>query len=285
MMQQATPITQEILNRAGDIAREMLEGRFALDGLVFDPIIVERKIDHYGDEYIDIRIVFDGKVKQLDVSWTVGMVGWIHSKLEGEGIYLTNTIGKRFTEKVEWDYVQKHGWDYVEEHGWPKEDESVNPQDLLRIAEGLASGALGGGRGRPRQAELRRAISAAYYAMFHTLALCGANMLVGATHANRSQPDWNQVYRALEHGYARNQCNNRAAMSRFSSGIRRFGQLFVLMQRERQAADYDPSASFSRAETIEFVDEATRVIAEFEDADTIERRAFAVFVLFRLRSG
>ena len=161
----------------------------------------------------------------------------------------------------------------------------MNPRDLLRIAEGLASGALGGGRGRPRQAELRRAISAAYYAMFHTLALCGANTLVGATHANRRQPDWNQVYRALEHGYARNQCNNRAAMSRFSLGIRRFGQLFVLMQRERQAADYDPNASFSRPEAMEFVNEAAGVIAEFENVDPSERRAFAIFVLFRLRSG
>ena len=57
----------------------------------------------------------------------------------------------------------------------------MNPDDLLRIAEGLARGALGSGMGRPRQAELRRAISAAYYAMFHALALCGANTLVGAT--------------------------------------------------------------------------------------------------------
>ena len=122
-MMHATPITEEIIDRVEDIAREMLEERFASDGLIFDPIIVERKIDHYGDEYIDIRIVLDGKVKQLDVGWTTGMVRRIHSKLEGEGIYLTNTIGKRFTEKVEWDYVQKHGWEYVEEHGWPEDDE------------------------------------------------------------------------------------------------------------------------------------------------------------------
>ena len=121
-MMHATPITEEIMDRVEDIAREMLEERFAPDGLAFDPIIVERKIDYYGDEYIDIRIVLDGKVKQLDVSWTIGMVDRIHSKLEGEGIYLTNTIGKRFMEKTDWDYVQKHGWDYVIEHGWPEED-------------------------------------------------------------------------------------------------------------------------------------------------------------------
>ena len=161
----------------------------------------------------------------------------------------------------------------------------MNPQDLLRIAEGLAQGAISGGMGRPRQAELRRAVSAAYYAMFHTLALCGANTLVGAARASRSQPEWLQVYRALEHGYARNQCNNQTAISRFSSIIQEFGALFVRMQMQRQTADYNPNTSFSRARVMRLIDETARVIAEFENADARERRAFAVFVLFRLRSS
>ena len=161
----------------------------------------------------------------------------------------------------------------------------MNPQDLLRIAEGLARGAIGSGRGRPRQAELRRAISAAYYAMFHTLALCGANTLVGAARVNRNQPEWIQVYRSLEHGYARNQCNNRAVMDRFPLEIQDFGVLFARIQRERQAADYDPNASFSRYRVRRFVNEATRVIAAFENADPRERRAFSVVVLFRFRNN
>ena len=122
-MMHATPITEEIIERVADIVKEMLAERFALEGLVFDPIIVERKIDHYGDEYIDILMVFNGKVEQLDVDWTISMSRRIRSKLESEGIYLANMIGKGFVEKVEWDYVQKHGWEYVEEHGWPAEDE------------------------------------------------------------------------------------------------------------------------------------------------------------------
>ena len=120
MMQQATPITQEILDRAGDIAREMLEERFTSDGFVFDPIIVERKIDHYGDEYIDILIVFDGKISLLDPGWTVGLPVRMRSMMAEEGIHLTNVINTEFEVKVEWDYIQKHGWDYVEEHGWPE---------------------------------------------------------------------------------------------------------------------------------------------------------------------
>ena len=80
----------------------------------------------------------------------------------------------------------------------------MNPRDLIRISRQLASGAVGGSRGRPRQAELRRAVSAAYYALFHSLALCCAERLAGSSRASRRDQSWIQTYRALEHGYARN---------------------------------------------------------------------------------
>ena len=160
----------------------------------------------------------------------------------------------------------------------------MNPHDLLAIAERLArGGVIGSGRGRPPQAELRRAVSATYYAMFHALALCCANTLVGATRANRSQPAWDQVYRTLEHGFARNQCSNRAAMREFPPDIRNFGELFVFLQRERHSADYNPNANFLRLPVLYLVEEAKDIITQFENADARERQTFAAFVLFRLR--
>lgn len=163
----------------------------------------------------------------------------------------------------------------------------MEPFDLLRIAEQLASGAIGSGIGRPRQAELRRAISAAYYAMFHTLARCCADTLVGASRTNRNQQAWRQTYRALEHGQARNQCANRALLSRFPAQVRRFGELFVYMQRLRHIADYDPDpdpeTDFDRAYIMQLIAETASTITDFQSADVIDRRAFAAFVLFRLR--
>jgi uncharacterized protein (UPF0332 family) len=41
----------------------------------------------------------------------------------------------------------------------------VPPHDLLQVASRLAQSSLG----KPKQAHLKRAISTAYYAMFHTL--------------------------------------------------------------------------------------------------------------------
>jgi len=54
----------------------------------------------------------------------------------------------------------------------------LNPRDLLRIARQLARWP---NRGRPREANLSRAVSATYYALFHALATCCADMLAGTT--------------------------------------------------------------------------------------------------------
>ena len=159
----------------------------------------------------------------------------------------------------------------------------MTPTGLIRIARHLAAGGVGSGIGRPRQDELCRAVSCAYYAMFHTLASCCADMLVGATRARRRQEAWRQTYRALEHGHAKNQCSNARMLSRFPTEIRRFGDLFTHMQRRRHDADYDPDASFSRSDVMQFIDETESAIAGFETVDARDRRGFAVFVLLRNR--
>ena len=53
----------------------------------------------------------------------------------------------------------------------------MNPARLINIATQLA---LSSGDTPERQEDLRRAVSTAYYAMFHTLANSNANALIGA---------------------------------------------------------------------------------------------------------
>ena len=159
----------------------------------------------------------------------------------------------------------------------------MNPSDLIRIARHLALGGVGSRLGRPRQSDLCRAVSCAYYAMFHTLAGCCADMLVGATRAGRSQQAWRQTYRALEHGHAKNQCSNTRILSRFPPEIQDLGEHFVDMQRRRHYADYDPETDLDRSAVMTFIDDTERVIAGFENLGARDRRAFAVYVLLRNR--
>ena len=114
----------------------------------------------------------------------------------------------------------------------------MQPGDFIATARDLT----GTNRGRPRQTNLRRAVSTAYYALSHCLAACCADTLVGGAGADRSPEAWNQAYRAIEHGQARGRCTDAAGRS-FPPGILQFATHFADMQRERHRADYDPDAN------------------------------------------
>ena len=130
----------------------------------------------------------------------------------------------------------------------------MNPEHLLDIADGLARGS--GEPGRPRRAQLARAVSTAYYAVFHVLANCCADRLAGATPATRSRRAWRQTYTSLEHRVVRNRCENRSVVHRFPKDLQEFAASFATLQREREAADYEPDWTYSRYRAAEFVQEA-----------------------------
>ena len=162
----------------------------------------------------------------------------------------------------------------------------MSPDDLLTIAKSLASGRIAAHRGRPRQAELRRAISAAYYALFHTLANSCANLLVGSRSSTRTRQAWRQAYRSLDHGQVKKQCTERRprrVLQRFPQAVQDFAEHFVNVQRLRHLADYDPLERFVRSEVSQVVEQSESIILEFNQVSREDRRAFAIFVLFNLR--
>ena len=156
----------------------------------------------------------------------------------------------------------------------------MQPLDFTRAARDLVD-SVGGGR--PREVNLRRAVSTTYYALFHCLADCCANMLAGSVQANRSHPAWRQTYRALQHTTARNRCR-RGAINRFPADIRNFAKLFVSMQVKRHRADYDPGGTFRKSDVIQDIDEAEDVIKRFSEVSRADRRAFAIYVLLDIRN-
>ena len=159
----------------------------------------------------------------------------------------------------------------------------MNWEQLIALARTLASAPeYGERRGRPQQVHLCKAISAAYYAMFHALAQSNADTLIGASPRFRNLPAWTLTYRALDHGYARSQMNR--GMNTFETAIEDFGLAFVDLQNWRHRADYDPNAEFSRPDAVRLVDRAEAAIIAFEAADQTERKAFAAHVLFRVRT-
>ena len=157
----------------------------------------------------------------------------------------------------------------------------VSHNDLIATARELA-GAVGGLP--PRQTNLRRAVSTTYYAMFHCLAENCADMLVGEAGSGRSEPAWQQAYRALQHGTIRARCKNEGMIQRFPAGIREFSKQLVRLQTHRERADYEPAGIFEQLAVVEDIIRAENAIAQFRQAPERDRRAFAVYVLLNIRN-
>jgi hypothetical protein len=150
--------------------------------------------------------------------------------------------------------------------------------DLLDIAADLARREQAG---RPRQASLRRAISSAYYALFHALAYLCADVLVGRT---KPWDIFSPIYRTLDHGRAKD------AFKRISGNhgphIAFIGQTFILLQERRHTADYDPSPfPFGRSETLDLIEQARQALARVQALAGNERLLVAIQLIARTRPG
>lgn len=137
--------------------------------------------------------------------------------------------------------------------------------------------------GKPSQANLRRATSTIYYALFHCLARSVADLLVGGSNAVRSKSAWQQAYRALEHGSAKNACKDQRVLKKFPKDVEDFANQFVTMQAKRHKADYDPFGKFYKSAVLQDLADAEDVIKRYQAAAIKDRRAFAAFVVFKPR--
>lgn len=148
---------------------------------------------------------------------------------------------------------------------------------LIATARRLARG----GATRPSRADLGKAVSAAYYALFHAMARDCADLIVG-TGKDRSEAAWNHAYRALEHGFAKNACRSAAGQG-LDPKIVGVADTFVELQEERHRADYDPAVTYTRMEVDNIIRVADEAIASLRRAPRRDRRAFAVLLLLQRR--
>ena len=155
----------------------------------------------------------------------------------------------------------------------------MDPEHLLQLATDLAEI----NPRRPRRADLCRAVSTTYYAMFHCLARTCADSLAGRAGTVGSRPMWRRVYRAPEHGQARARCENMP--SSFPDEVRQFGRTFAMLQSKRHLADYDPDYRIGKSEVTADIHRARTAIDRFLATPASVRRDFAIHVLMKVRPG
>jgi hypothetical protein len=147
--------------------------------------------------------------------------------------------------------------------------------DLLRTARLLAHA----GKQRPTQSNLRRAVSTAYYALFHAIAHEGAERFIGRL-TPKNRQSWLQCYRALNHGEAKTRLSQVRNLG-FSRDLVDVADAFRELQEARHRADCDPTYRLKRSDALFHIALAEAAIAQFMKAERAERLALMAHLLLR----
>jgi len=166
----------------------------------------------------------------------------------------------------------------------------LNPEHLFDQAEKLI---LSPPAGRPRQVDIRRAISAAYYAVFHATLAAAADQFVGVTKRNTKL--YTLVYRSVDHGWFRDLClevrktqlpdkyQQYVTGGGLGGNIQAFAATALEIQKKRHSADYDPSLRVNSSDAVIAIKAARSALTRFNTADADVRESFLGLLLFRPR--
>lgn len=166
----------------------------------------------------------------------------------------------------------------------------IESQRLLVIADELVGRTR---RGPPPQTLLRRAISTAYYALFHHIVAAAADALVGRRY--RRSPRYVLVYRAFEHSKMRQvaelldrqQLGDKAraalGMAMPTQEIRDIATAFSNLQKQRHWADYDPSGKISTSDARDLIEQAEIAIESLNRMPVDDRKNLLVFMMTSAR--
>ena len=149
------------------------------------------------------------------------------------------------------------------------------PDDMLDLAASLATG----GVGRPRQADLRRAISTAYYALFHRLIDDACRMMISGRGS-----DSDRLRGVLRRAFGHQDMLDAAKSFRSANmkrafrpaldneeipdSLRRVADAFFRLQQARHEADYNLAVSIAREDAITSVE---TVQTAFRDWEQVQR--------------
>lgn len=167
----------------------------------------------------------------------------------------------------------------------------MEPEDLIKHAQRL----IKSGKGKPKQVELKRAVSAAYYSLFHRFLKAAADDLIGSTATARRSSAYKLIYRGFEHSRMRTTAIDatKATMppklveasgyTQFSEQIQAAARAFVELQQKRHSADYDPQFRFSKSDARVAIELAIFGGGMFDIANATERRSFLLCMLMPQR--
>mgnify|MGYP000459207315 CR=1 FL=1 len=164
----------------------------------------------------------------------------------------------------------------------------LNSEHLIDQGDRLATRPAAGA---PRQADLRRAVSSAYYALFHAVLLGAADLVVGQ--ARRSSVIYSLVYRTPNHGQVRKRfnevLNNSGAVlsylnqGEFGADAIAFARAFVELHEKRHLSDYDPLYRITASEAAVAIATGRAALVHWNAIPREQKDVILLLCLFQAR--
>jgi hypothetical protein len=141
--------------------------------------------------------------------------------------------------------------------------------------------------------DLRRAISDAYYGIFHATLAAAADQFVGVS--KRATTRYVLLYRSISHGAIYELCSEvrkpmlprslvrHAPPGGFGLNLKGYAEGVLELQAKRLSADYDPLMRYQRADALAAAVTGQNALSHFTNAAGAEREAFLALLVFKPR--
>ncbi len=143
-------------------------------------------------------------------------------------------------------------------------------------------------------AALRRAVSTAYYAVFHAVLRAAASRFMGP--GMHARAGYALLYRSFDHRHMKEMCEalklptlkqrlqRQLGRRAVSLDMQSFSEDFVALQEARHEADYDPTAQWTPSDALGLIGAAERAIATFHRITPEEQADMLALLMVKPRA-
>ncbi len=150
----------------------------------------------------------------------------------------------------------------------------LDPTLLIDSADHAVNNAFPSG---PSREVIHRAISTAYYAVFHAVNASNADVQHGIPTNAPTVRAWTATYRRMRHGFATR--NLRRHLFQLTQDAQLLANHFINLKNARETADYDPNRLLTTGDANYWIGEARAALVVLQSMTAADRRTFSSIAL------
>ena len=143
----------------------------------------------------------------------------------------------------------------------------LQPTALIDSADDAVNNAA---PGSPSRETIHRAVSTAYYAVFHAINASNAAVQHGAPADATAAEAWTNTYRQMRHNFAARSLDQH--LSRLTSDAGLLADRFTRLKTARETADYDPTQALTAVEANYWIGEARTALSALQAMTAADRQ-------------